>query len=257
MDAFHKGSWHMQTQTQAPTQGRVAIVTGASSGIGLDITKALLGRGYAVVATSRRASERGTLVPSVRLAVVDGDVGRAETAARVVEQAVARFDRVDLLVNNAGIFMAKPFTDHTAAEYDALVSTNLAGFVHMTQAVLRKMVPQRRGHVVNISTSLVGQPIAGVPSAMSILTKGGIEAASRSLAIEYAGQGIRFNTVAPGIVDTPMHAPSNHEALRGLSPSHRIGTVEDVTAAVLYLEAAPFVSGEIIHVDGGAHAGRW
>lgn len=241
----------MQTQT------KVAIVTGASSGIGLGITKALLARGYAVVATSRRASQRGTLVPSDKLAIVDGDVGQAATAARVVEQAVARFDRVDLLVNNAGIFMAKPFTDHTAADYDALVATNLAGFVHMTQAALRRMVPQRLGHVVSISTSLAQQPIAGVPSALSILIKGGIEAASRSLAIEYAGQGIRVNTVAPGIIDTPMHTPDKHEALRGLSPAHRLGTVEDVTAAVLYLEAAPFVSGEVIHVDGGAHAGKW
>jgi NAD(P)-dependent dehydrogenase (short-subunit alcohol dehydrogenase family) len=236
---------------------RVAIVTGASSGIGLDITKALLARGYAVIATSRRASQRGTLVPSERLVVIDGNVGFAATAARVVEQAVARFDRVDLLVNNAGIFTAKPFTDHTAADYDALVSTNLAGFVHMTQAVLHRMVPQRFGHVVNISTSLAQQPIAGVPSALSILIKGGIEAASRSLAIEYAGQGIRVNTVAPGIIDTPMHTPDRHEALRGLSPAHRLGTVEDVTAAVLYLDAAPFVSGEVIHVDGGAHAGKW
>jgi len=239
------------------TQNKVAIVTGASSGIGLGITKALLARGYAVVATSRRASQRGTLAPSNKLAVVDGDVGQAATAARVVEQAMTRFDRVDLLVNNAGIFMAKPFTDHTAADYDALVATNLAGFVHMTQAALSQMVPQHRGHVVSISTSLVKQPIAGVPSALSILIKGGIEAASRSLAIEYAAQGIRVNTVAPGIIDTPMHAPDRHEALRALSPAQRLGAVDDVTAAVLYLEAAPFVSGEVIHVDGGAHAGKW
>jgi NAD(P)-dependent dehydrogenase (short-subunit alcohol dehydrogenase family) len=217
----------------------------------------LLARGYAVVATSRNASRRGTLAPSAKLVVVDGDVGHADSAARVVEQAVARFDRVDLLVNNAGIFLAKPFTEHTVADYDALVSTNLAGFVHMTQAALGKMVPQRRGHVVNISTSLVAQPVAGVPSALSILIKGGIEAASQSLAIEYAEQGIRFNTVAPGIIDTPMHSPANHAALRGLSPARRIGAVEDVTAAVLYLESAAFVSGEVVHVDGGAHAGKW
>jgi NAD(P)-dependent dehydrogenase (short-subunit alcohol dehydrogenase family) len=241
----------MQTQT------KVAIVTGGSSGIGLDITKALLARGYAVVATSRRASQRGTLAPSDRLAVVDGDVGEAATAARVVEQAVARFDRLDLLVNNAGIFTAKPFVDYTAADCDALVATNLAGFVHMTQAALRRMVPQRSGHVVNIGASLAQQPIAGVPSALPMLIKGGIEAASRSLAIEYVGQGIRVNTVAPGIIDTPMNAPEKHEALRALSPARRLGTVEDVTAAVLYLEAAPFVSGEVIHVDGGAHAGKW
>jgi len=236
---------------------KVAIVTGASSGIGLGITQALLARGYAVVATSRQASRRGTLSPSTRLVVVDGDVGQADTATRVVAQAVARFDRVDLLVNCAGIFMAKPFTEYSAADYDALVSTNLAGFVHMTQAALRRMVPQRRGHIVSISTSLVDQPIAGVPSALAILVKGGIEAASKSLAIELAAHDVRVNAVAPGIIDTPMHDPANHPALRGLSPAQRIGSVEDVTSAVLYLESASFVSGEVLHVDGGAHAGKW
>jgi NAD(P)-dependent dehydrogenase (short-subunit alcohol dehydrogenase family) len=249
MDAAGMELAHMDT--------KVAIVTGASSGIGLDITNTLLARGYAVVATSRNISRRGTLTPSAKLAIVDGDVGHAETATRVVDQALARFDRVDLLVNNAGIFMAKPFTEHTTADYEALVSTNLAGFVHMTQAALRKMVAQRHGHIVSISTSLVEQPISGVPSALTILMKGGIEAASKSLAIEYVGQGIRVNTVAPGIIDTPMHAPNSHEALRKLSPSQRIGTVADVTAAILYLESAAFVTGEVVHVDGGAHAGKW
>ena len=236
---------------------KVAIVTGASSGIGLGITQALLARGYAVVATSRQASRRGTLSPSTRLVVVDGDVGQADTATRVVAQAVARFDRVDLLVNCAGIFMAKPFTEYSAADYDALLSTNLAGFVHMTQAALRRMVPQRRGHIVSISTSLVDQPIAGVPSALAILIKGGIEAASKSLAIELAAHDVRVNAVAPGIIDTPMHDPANHAALRGLSPAQRIGSIEDVASAVLYLESASFVSGEVLHVDGGAHAGKW
>jgi NAD(P)-dependent dehydrogenase (short-subunit alcohol dehydrogenase family) len=236
---------------------KVAIVTGASSGMGLDLTKALLARDYAVVATSRNASRRGTLAPSAKLAIVDGDIGEADTASRVVNEAISRFDRVDLLVNNAGIFLAKPFTEHSAADYQALISTNLAGFFHMTQAVLRKMVPQRRGHIVNISTSLVDQPIAGVPSALAILIKGGIQAAGRSLAIEYASHGIRVNTVAPGIIDTPMHPPANHEALRALSPAGRIGSVADITSAVLYLEAASFVSGEVLHIDGGAHAGKW
>jgi NAD(P)-dependent dehydrogenase (short-subunit alcohol dehydrogenase family) len=236
---------------------KVAIVTGASSGIGLDITQALLARGYAVVATSRNATRRGTLVPSAKLAVVDGDVAEAETAARVVGQAMARFDGIDLLVNNAGIFMAKPFTEHTAEDHEALFATNLAGFVHMTQAALRAMVPRGRGHIVSVSTSLVAQPIAGVPSALAILTKGGIEAASRSLAVEYAGRGIRVNIVAPGIIDTPMHPRTTLEGLRKLSPSDRIGNTGDVTAAILYLESAAFVSGQVIHVDGGAHAGKW
>jgi NAD(P)-dependent dehydrogenase (short-subunit alcohol dehydrogenase family) len=236
---------------------KVAIVTGASSGIGLGITNELLARGYAVVAMSRSASRRGTLSPSAKLIVVDGDVSDPAAATRAVEEAATRFDGLDLLVNNAGIFVAKPFTEHTAADYQALVSTNLAGFVNLTQAALRRMVPQRRGHIVNISTSLVEQPIAGVPSALAILIKGGIEAASRSLAIEYAGHGIRVNTVAPGIIDTPMHAPATHEALRRLSPAGRIGTVADVVAAVMYLEGAGLVSGEVVHVDGGAHAGKW
>lgn len=236
---------------------KVAIVTGASSGIGLGITQALLARDYAVVATSRQASRRGTLSPSTRLVVVDGDVGQADTATRVVAQAVARFDRVDLLVNCAGIFIAKAFTEYSAEDYNALLSTNLAGFVHMTQAALRRMVPQRRGHIVSISTSLVDQPIAGVPSALAILIKGGIEAASKSLAIELAAHDVRVNAVAPGIIDTPMHAPANHPALQALSPARRIGSIEDVASAVLYLESASFVSGEVLHVDGGAHAGKW
>jgi NAD(P)-dependent dehydrogenase (short-subunit alcohol dehydrogenase family) len=170
---------------------------------------------------------------------------------------VARYGHLDLLVNNAGIFMAKPFVDYTADDYAALLATNLAGFFHMTQAALRRMAPRRSGHIVNIGTSLATQPIAGVPSALPILVKGGIEAATRSLAIEYAPQGIRVNTVAAGIIDTPMHAKASHEALRGLSPAHRIGAPADVTAAILYLDAATFVSGEVIHVDGGAHAGKW
>jgi NAD(P)-dependent dehydrogenase (short-subunit alcohol dehydrogenase family) len=236
---------------------KVAIVTGASSGIGLAITKALVGRGWSVVAVSRTASKRRVLEPSAQLVTVDGDVGEASTAERAVAEARARFGQLDLLVNNAGIFIAKPFTEYTAADYAALVSTNLAGFVHMTQRAIAEMLPRKAGHVVNIGTSLATQPVAGVPSALPILIKGGIEAATRSLAIEYAPQGIRVNTIAPGIVDTPMHPEANHPFLKGLSPAQRIATTEEVAEALLYLDGASFVSGEVLHVDGGAHAGKW
>jgi NAD(P)-dependent dehydrogenase (short-subunit alcohol dehydrogenase family) len=239
------------------TMNKSAIVTGASSGIGLAVTRALLQKGYSVVATSRNATRSRELEPSSSLAVVDGDVGSPETAERAVKAALTRFGRLDLLVNNAGIFLAKPFTDYTSDDYAQLLSTNLAGFFHMTQRALREMAPRKAGHVVNIGTSLSVQPIAGVPSALPILIKGGIEAASRSLAIEYAPSGIRFNTVAGGIIDTPMHSKENHAFLRGLSPAGRIGTTAEVADAVLYLDGAAFVSGEVLHLDGGAHAGKW
>jgi NAD(P)-dependent dehydrogenase (short-subunit alcohol dehydrogenase family) len=237
--------------------GKVAIVTGASSGIGLGLTKTLVERGYSVVGTSRSASKSGALSVSNRLALVDGDVGESSTARRVVDEALSRFGGVDLLVNNAGTFISKPFTDFTAEDYVTLLSTNVAGFFHMTQAVLRHMVGRKSGHVVNIGTSLVRQPMAGVPGALSILTKGGIEAATRALAIEYAPHGIRVNTVAAGAIDTPMHTPDKHDFLKGMSPANRVGTVPEMVDAVLYLDSAGFVSGEILHVDGGAHAGRW
>lgn len=237
------------------TPGKVAIVTGASSGIGLEITRALLARGYGVVAVARSASKG--LEPTERLALVDGDVGEAETARRAVAVALERFGGLDLLVNNAGNFIPKPFTEYTAEDYGRILSTNLAGFFHMTQHALRPMAERRAGHVVNIGTSLAAQPIAGVPSALPILIKGGIEAASRSLAIEYAPVGVRVNTIAPGIVDTPMHPAANHAFLRGLSPAGRIAKASEVADAVLFLDGATFVSGEVLHLDGGAHAGKW
>lgn len=235
---------------------KTAIVTGASSGIGLSIAKALLGKGYNVVATSRNASRCNELAGSARVAFVDGDVGYAQTAERAA-LAAKGFGGLDLLVNNAGIFLAKPFVDYTAEDYAQLLSTNLAGFFHMTQQALRLMAPAKRGHILNIGTSLSAQPVAGVPSALPILIKGGIEAATRSLAIEYAPLGIRVNTLAAGIIDTPMHAPQNHGFLKELSPSKRLGSTQDMADAALYLEGASFVSGEILHVDGGAHAGKW
>lgn len=236
---------------------KVAIVTGASSGIGLGLARRLLDRGYSVVGTSREASRKAPLTPSKSLLLVDADVGDAAAAARVVEATLSIFGRVDLLVNNAGIFISKPFTEYTDEDFAKLVSTNLAGFFHMTRLALRPMVVQKSGHVVNVSTSLVEQPIAGVPSALPIATKGGIEAATRSLAIEYAGHGIRVNTVAAGIIDTPMSPKEHHGFLRTLSPAQRIGTVDEIADAILYLDGAAFVSGEILHVDGGAHAGKW
>ncbi len=236
---------------------KVAIVTGASSGIGLGITLTLLERGYSVVGTSRDATRRGTLEASARLQIVDGDIGDAATAARVVDAALARFDHIDLLVNNAGIFMVKPFTEFTSDDLARLVSTNLAGFVHVTQRAIDKMARRGAGHVVTITTSLVSQPIAGVNAALPILIKGGLEAATRALAVEYAARGVRVNAVAPGVVDTPMHPPETHAFLRNLHPVPRLATVQEIADAVLFLEGARFVSGEILRVDGGAHAGKW
>jgi NAD(P)-dependent dehydrogenase (short-subunit alcohol dehydrogenase family) len=239
--------------TKTPT----AIVTGASSGIGLGLTKALLANGYRVVANARRVTAAGTLESSQNLVLVDGDVANPETAAALTRTAVDRFGSVDLLVNNAGIFIAKAFTDSETDDFQRLVSTNLTGFFHVTQAAVRQMRAQGSGHVVTISTSLASQPINGVSAALSILTKGGLNAATRALAIEHAKDGVRFNAVAPGIVDTPMHAPASHAFLKTLHPIERLATVDEIVDAVLYLDKAGLVNGEVIHVDGGAHAGKW
>ena len=236
---------------------KVAVVTGASSGIGLQIAQTLLTHDYRVVVVSRTASGRRPLADKSRFLAVAGDVAEESTATRAFDAARTTFGALDLLVNNAGVFIAKPFTDYTTGDYATLVATNLAGFFHMTQHALRAMTAGRGGHIVNIGTSLAAQPVAGVPSALPILIKGGLEAATRSIAIEYASQGIRMNTIAPGIIDTPMHANEDPGFLQGLSPAHRIGTPSEIADAVLYLEAATFVSGEVLHVDGGAHAGKW
>jgi NAD(P)-dependent dehydrogenase (short-subunit alcohol dehydrogenase family) len=209
-----------------------------------------------VVANARRASEAGTLEPSANLILVDGDVADPETAASLTRTAVERFGSVDLLVNNAGLFVAKAFTDSTAEDVQRLVATNITGFFHVTQPALRQMRTQGSGHVVTITTSLASQPIHGLAAALSILTKGGLNAITRALAIEYAKEGIRVNAVAPGIVDTAMHARETHGFLQTLHPIQRLATVDEIVDAVLYLDAAPFVTGEVLHVDGGAHAGR-
>lgn len=236
---------------------KTAIVTGASSGIGLGLTIALIERGYRVVANSRRILEAGTLVASDDVALVDGDIAGLETARRIVRTAIERFETVDLLVNNAGIFIPKPFTDYTAEDFERLVSTNLAGFLYVTQEAVRRMTRQGTGHVVNITTTLADQPIAGVPAAIPVLTKGGLNAVTAALAIEYAGSGIRFNAIGAGIIDTPMHKPETHGFLKTLHPIQRIGKVSEIVDAVLYLTEAAFVTGEVLHVDGGAHAGKW
>ena len=186
-----------------------------------------------------------------------GDVADPETAASLTRTAVERFGSVDLLVNNAGIFLAKPFAESTVDDYQRLVATNLTGFLHVTQSAVRQMRTQASGHIVTITTSLASQPVQGVSASLAILTKGGLNAITRALAIEYAKDGIRVNAVAPGIVDTAMHAPQSHEFLQTMHPIQRLATVDEIVDAVLYLAEAPFVTGEVLHVDGGAHAGRW
>jgi len=210
-----------------------------------------------VVANARHASTAGTLVPSRDLVLLDGDVAEPGTAAALTRTAVERFGSLDLLVNNAGFFVAKPFTDYAVEDFQRLVATNLTGFFHVTQAAVRQMRKQSAGHVVAISTALASQPIQSLPASLAILTKGGLDAITRALAIEYAPEGIRVNAVAPGIVDTPMHPHEAHEFLQTLHPIRRLATVGEIVDAVLYLARAKFVTGEVLHVDGGAHAGRW
>ncbi|MGO4762029.1 SDR family NAD(P)-dependent oxidoreductase [Cupriavidus sp. 2KB_3] len=231
---------------------KVVIVTGASQGIGAELVKAYRERGYRVVATARNI--KPTDDPDI--AIVPGDIGDPDTARRVVAKALEAFGRIDSLVNNAGIFVAKPFTQYTAQDYAAVTNVNLSGFFHITQLAIAEMEKQRSGHVVSITTSLVDHAIAGVPSVLASLTKGGINAATKSLAIEYAKTGIRVNAVSPGIIKSPMHAPETHEALGALHPVGHMGEMRDIANAVLFLETAPFVTGEILHVDGGQSAGH-
>jgi NAD(P)-dependent dehydrogenase (short-subunit alcohol dehydrogenase family) len=231
---------------------KVVVVTGASQGIGAETVKAFRQLGYRVVATSR------SIKPSddANIATVAGDIADPATARRVIDEAIARFGRVDTLVNNAGIFVAKPFTQYTAEDYANVLGTNLAGFFYITQLAVEQMEKQKSGHVVNITTTLVNHAIDGVPSVLASLTKGGLDAATRSLAIEYAKRGIRANAVSPGIVKSPMHAPETHAALGGLHPMGHMGEMKDIVDAIVYLDNAPFVTGETLHVDGGQIAGH-
>jgi NAD(P)-dependent dehydrogenase (short-subunit alcohol dehydrogenase family) len=231
---------------------KVAIVTGASRGIGAGLTKAFARAGYAVVATSR--SIRASTEPEV--IAVPGDIAEAETAQRVAEQALDRFGRIDTLINNAGLFIGKPFTDYTANDYAAMTGVNLAGFFHITQRAVRQMVDQGGGHIVNVTTSLVEHARSASPSALASLTKGGLDAVTRSLAIEYASRGVRVNAVSLGVIKTPMHDPASYDGLAAVHPLGRAGEISDVVDGVLYLERATFVTGEILHIDGGQAAGH-
>jgi NAD(P)-dependent dehydrogenase (short-subunit alcohol dehydrogenase family) len=234
------------------------IVTGASQGIGAGIVGLFLDRGYNVVASARRISDSGAFPAVAKLALVDGDIGDPQTAARIAQTAIDRFGSIDALVNNAGIFFTKPFIDYTADDFRSLVSTNLEGFLYLTQLVIRRMLSQNRGgSIVTVTASLVDNPIVGVTAAVPMITKGGLNAVTHQLAIEYARAGIRVNAVAPGVVATPLHGETPPEALKQLSPMGRVSTVEEIAAAVLYLTEAPSVTGEILHVDGGAHRGKW
>ena len=231
---------------------KVAIVTGASRGIGAGLVKAFRDRNYRVVANSR------SIKPSneTNLLSVAGDISKPETARRIVEESLRRFGRIDTLVNNAGIFISKPFTTYTEADFAAILSVNVSGFFHITQLVVAEMVRQGGGHVIQITTSLVDHANSRVPSVLASMTKGGLNAATKSLAIEYAKRGIRVNAVSPGVIKTSMHPVETHEALGNLHPVRRMGEISDIVDAILYLESASYVTGEILHVDGGQSAGH-
>ncbi|MGW5658149.1 SDR family NAD(P)-dependent oxidoreductase [Streptomyces humi] len=234
------------------SQQKVAIVTGASQGIGAALVEGYRKLGHAVVATSRSIAPSG----DADVLTVQGDIADPATAERVVAAALERFGRVDTVVNNAGVFVAKPFTDYTADDYATVTGINVAGFFHLTQQAVPHLLAQGGGHIVSVTTSLVDSPDARVPSVLASLTKGGLQSATKSLAIEYATRGIRVNAVSPGTIKTPMHAAETHDFLAALHPVGRMGEVSDIVDAVLFLETAPFVTGEILHVDGGMSAGH-
>jgi NAD(P)-dependent dehydrogenase (short-subunit alcohol dehydrogenase family) len=234
------------------TERKVAVITGASQGIGAALVKAYRDRNYRVVATARSVKPSS----DADILVVPGDIAERKTAERTISEAVKRFGRVDTLVNNAGIFIAKPFTQYTEADYAAVLGVSLAGFFHITQLAVAEMEKQGGGHVVQITTSLVDHAMSGVPAVLASLTKGGLNAATKSLAIEYAKRGIRVNAVALGNIKSPLHPVETHEALAALHPIGRMGEISDIVEAILYLESASFVTGEILHVDGGQSAGH-
>ena len=241
-----------------PTKGKTAIVTGASQGIGAGLVKAFLEKGYNVVGTSRAATKSKSLNASEKLALVDGDIGEMATAKKIADTAVDRFGSIDALVNNAGIYFSKPFPEYTTADLKALLSTNIEGFLYVTQLTVKQMLLQNTGgSIVNITTTMVDHPIAGTHATVPMIAKGGLQSAALNLAMEYAKQGIRVNVVAPGVVDTPMHKDGPTDLLRTLQPMGGISTVQDIVDAVMYLTEAGQVTGEVLHVDGGAHLGKW
>ena len=240
-----------------PIKPKTMIVTGASQGIGAGVTKAFLGRGYNVVANSRRITE-SAFAPTDRLILVDGNIGEPATATKLATAAMSAFGSIDGVVNNAGIFFSKGFTEYTIRDFEMLTETNLQGYVYITQLAVKQMLAQKTGgSVTGVTSALVEHPIAGVNASIPMITKGGLEAITRSLAMEYAKDGIRFNVVAPGIVDTPMHASHPREFLKGLSPMGMISDVDDIVEAIVYLTEARHVTGEVLHVDAGAHNGKW
>jgi NAD(P)-dependent dehydrogenase (short-subunit alcohol dehydrogenase family) len=237
---------------------KTVIVTGASQGIGAGIVRAFLARGYDVVGTARIATKSRELSASDHLALIDGDIGQFETAQKVAELALKKFGSIDAVVANAGIFLVKPFTEYTADDFRALVSTNLAGFIYVAQLAVKQMQAQKSGgSIVSISAALADNPIVGAPASVPMITKGGLNAVIRSLALEYAKEHIRFNAVALGVVETPLHADDSNDVLKTLSPMGTISTVEEIAGAVVYLTEARQITGEVLHVDGGAHAGKW
>ena len=237
---------------------KTVIVTGGSQGIGAGLVKTFLDRGYNVVANSRNITRSGAFEPSEKLALVDGNIADPATAAKIAEIAKTKFKSIDALVNNAGIFFAKRFTDYTIDDLRSLVSVNIEGFLFITQLAIEQMLAQKTGgSIVNITSTLVDHPIAGVNAAIPMITKGGLDAVTRSLAMEYVKQGIRVNSVAPGIVDTPMHDNDPKDFLKTLQPMGQISTVQDIVDAIVYLTEAKQVTGEVLRVDGGAHVGKW
>jgi len=241
----------------SPVRTKVAIVTGASRGIGRGIAERLLETGYCVVANSRHITSAKTLQPGDRLKLVDGDIASHNVAKQVVDSAIGNFGRIDLLVNNAGVFIPKPFTEYTTEDFRKATETNLWGFFYVSQLAASQMRLQKSGHIVNITSSIVDQPVAGLTGSLVNLTKGGLESVTGALAIEFARDGVRFNSISPGVVNTPMHQVEAHEFLKQLSPLNRLAEIAELVDLVLFLESAPFINGEVIHLDGGAHAGKW
>jgi NAD(P)-dependent dehydrogenase (short-subunit alcohol dehydrogenase family) len=231
---------------------KVAVITGASKGIGAGLMAGYQNRGWSVVANSRDIKPS----PDPDVLAVDGDISEPATANRIVDRALEHFGHIDTVINNAGVFISKPFTDYTAEDYELLVGVNLTGFFYLTQRAIAEMLTAGSGHVVNISASVVDYAHSSEPSVLASLTKGGIAAATRSLAVEYASRGIRVNAVAPGVIKTPMHSEDTYAEAAQLAPMERVGEVSDIVDGILYLESAPFITGEILHIDGGQIAGR-